>query len=84
MAMRPPVGMPKLSRRSRILLIIGGVVLLALLAWSSLVGAYVDWLWFGEVGYRGVFTKQLLTRLALGAAAAVFSCSICCSLLVGG
>jgi len=64
--------MPKLSRRSRILLIIGGVVLLALLAWSSLVGAYVDWLWFGEVGYRGVFTKQLLTRLALGAAAAVF------------
>lgn len=72
MAMRPPVGMPKLSRRSRILLIIGGIVLVALLIWSSLVGAYVDWLWFSEVGYRGVFTTQVLTRVALGAAAAVF------------
>ncbi|WP_258718632.1 UPF0182 family protein [Saccharopolyspora gloriosae] len=70
--MRPPVGMPKLSRRSRILLIIGVVVLAALIISSSLVGAYVDWLWFGEVGYRGVFTTQLLTRIGLGAAAAVF------------
>ncbi|SFS53096.1 hypothetical protein SAMN05660874_01561 [Saccharopolyspora flava] len=72
MAMRPPVGMPKLSRRSRILLILGGVVLLALILGSRLLGAYVDWLWFGEVGYRGVFTTQIVSRLGLGVVAAVF------------
>ncbi|MBE9376626.1 UPF0182 family protein [Saccharopolyspora sp. HNM0983] len=70
--MRPPVGMPKLSRRSRILLIIGGVVLLALLVGSRFLGVYVDWLWYGEVGMRQVLTTQLLTRIALGVAAAVF------------
>ncbi|MER5837448.1 UPF0182 family protein [Streptomyces sp. NPDC002130] len=26
---------------------------------------YTDWLWFGEVGFRGVFTKVLLTRFVL-------------------
>ncbi|WP_433871526.1 UPF0182 family protein [Saccharopolyspora sp. CA-218241] len=70
--MRPPVGMPKLSRRSRILLILGGIVLVALIAGSRLLGTYVSWLWFGEVGYRGVFTTQILTRLGLGAGAAIF------------
>ncbi|GAA4841881.1 UPF0182 family protein [Saccharopolyspora rosea] len=72
MAMRPPVGMPKLSRRSRILLILGGVVLVALIAGSRLLGTYVDWLWYGEVGYRQVFTTQLLTRIGLGVAATAF------------
>ncbi|RKT83236.1 hypothetical protein SAMN05421805_105282 [Saccharopolyspora antimicrobica] len=72
MAMRPPVGMPKLSRRSRILLILGGIVLVALIAGSRMLGTYVDWLWYGEVGYRGVFTTQLFSRAGLGVAAAVF------------
>ncbi|WP_277953873.1 UPF0182 family protein [Saccharopolyspora soli] len=70
--MRPPVGMPKLSRRSRILLILGGIVLVALIAGSRMLGTYVDWLWFGEVGYRQVFTVQLLSRTGLGVAAAIF------------
>nr|WP_188985358.1 UPF0182 family protein [Saccharopolyspora subtropica] len=70
--MRPPVGMPKLSRRSRVLLILGGIVLVALIAGSRLLGTYVDWLWYGEVGYRQVFTTQLLSRTGLGVAAAVF------------
>ncbi|GAB2732203.1 UPF0182 family protein [Salinifilum aidingensis] len=71
MAMRPPAGMPKLSRRARILLILGGVVLVALIAGSRLLGTYVNWLWFGEVGYRQVMTTQLLTRLGLGLSVAV-------------
>ncbi|MFC7343116.1 UPF0182 family protein [Saccharopolyspora griseoalba] len=69
--MRPPVGMPKLSRRSRILLILGGVVLIALIAGSRVLGAYVDWLWFGEVGYRQVFRTQVVSRLMLGVIALV-------------
>ncbi|MGP4019148.1 UPF0182 family protein [Saccharopolyspora sp. 5N708] len=70
--MRPPVGMPKLSRRSRILLILGGIVLVVLIAGSRMLGTYVDWLWFGEVGYRQVFNVQLLSRTGLGVAAAIF------------
>jgi uncharacterized membrane protein (UPF0182 family) len=64
-ATRPPVGLPKLSRRSRILLIIGAVVLVGLITGSRLLGTYVNWLWFGEVGFRGVYSTVLLTRLAL-------------------
>jgi uncharacterized protein len=71
-AMRPPVGMPKLSRRSRILLILGGAVLVALVAGSRLLGTYVDWLWYGEVGYRQVFGTMMLSRIVLWAAVAVF------------
>jgi uncharacterized membrane protein (UPF0182 family) len=64
-ATRPPVSLPKLSRRSRILLIIAGIVVLALLLGSRLLDTYVDWLWFGEVGARGVFTTVVLTRVVL-------------------
>ena len=30
-----------------------------------LIDTYVDWLWFGELGYRSVFTTQLVTRLVV-------------------
>ncbi|WP_328444589.1 UPF0182 family protein [Amycolatopsis sp. NBC_00438] len=65
MATRPPVSLPKLSRRSRILLIIAAVIVLALLLGARLLDTYVDWLWFGEVGARSVFTTQLVTRIVL-------------------
>jgi len=64
-ATRPPVSLPKLSRRSRILLIIAAVIVLALLLGARLLDTYVDWLWFGEVGARSVFTTQLVTRVVL-------------------
>ncbi|HXV92569.1 MAG TPA: UPF0182 family protein [Pseudonocardia sp.] len=69
--MRPPVGAPTLTRRTRILLIAAGVLVLLLLFGSRLISFYVDWLWFGEVGYRDVFTTVLFTRIVqflLGAA----------------
>lgn len=62
--MSPPTGAPALSRRTRLLLIVGGVVLVALLAGSRLLDFYVYWLWFGEVGYRGVLSTIVLTRVA--------------------
>src|ERR1700751_639387 len=61
--MRPTARMPKLTRRSRILIIIALGVILMLLAGPRLIDAYVDWLWFGELGYRSVFTTVLVTRL---------------------
>src|ERR1700743_498496 len=63
--MRPTARMPKLTRRSRILIMIpvGGIFLL--LAGPRLIDAYVDWLWFGELGYRSVFTTVLVTRIVV-------------------
>src|ERR1700760_1334664 len=63
--MRPAARMPKLTRRSRILITIALAVILLLLVGPRLIDGYVDWLWFGELGYRSVFTTVLLTRLVL-------------------
>jgi uncharacterized protein len=62
-AMRPPVGAPTLTRRTRILLVVAGILVLLLLGGSRLINFYVDWLWFGEVGYRGVFATVLFTQI---------------------
>jgi uncharacterized membrane protein (UPF0182 family) len=63
--MRPSLPVPSLSRRAKI--IIGVVVLLVLVlsVLGSLVRLYVDWLWYGEIGFRQVFTTGLGTRLFL-------------------
>ncbi|MEI7715781.1 MAG: UPF0182 family protein, partial [Mycobacterium sp.] len=75
MGMRPAARMPKLTRRSRSLLLASAGVIAVLLTGPRLIDAYVDWLWFGELGYRKVFTTVLFTRLLVFAAA---------GLLVGG
>jgi uncharacterized membrane protein (UPF0182 family) len=64
--------MPKLTRRSRILIAIALVVVVLLLIGPRLIDTYVDWLWFGELGYRSVFTTVLFTRLVVFLVAAVF------------
>jgi len=64
-AMRPPIGMPTMTKRSkRVLITLVALVVLAIL-WFQFVGVYVDWLWFGEVGYRQVWSTQVLSRLVL-------------------
>ena len=65
MGMRPAARMPKLTRRSRILIAVALAVVLLLLVGPRLIDTYVDWLWFGELGYRSVFTTQLVTRLVV-------------------
>lgn len=65
MSMRPGARMPKLTRRSRILIVVALVVVLLLLGGPRLIDTYVEWLWFGELGYRSVFTTKLLTRVVL-------------------
>ncbi len=70
--MRPAARMPKLTRRSRILIAIAlGIVVLFLIG-RPVIDTYVDWLWFGELGYRSVFTTVLFTRLIVFLVAAVF------------
>ena len=66
MATRPPIGLPKLPRRGKIVLSIAvGLIGLLLIIGARLLSAYVDWLWFGEVGFRKVFTTVLFTRIVL-------------------
>ena len=65
MGMRPAARMPKLSRRSRILIVIALIAVLLLLVGPRFIDAYVDWLWFGELGFRSVFTTVLVTRLVV-------------------
>src|SRR6202034_1044958 len=61
--MRPAARMPKLTRRSRTLIAIALTVIGLLLVGPRLIDAYVDWLWFGELGYRSVFTTVVMSRL---------------------
>ncbi len=63
MSIRPPARMPGLTRRSRILLGIAAAIVAVLLIGPRFIDTYVDWLWFGELGYRSVFTTVLFTRL---------------------
>jgi uncharacterized protein len=63
--MRPAARMPKLTRRSRILVAIALAVVVLLLVGPRFIDGYVDWLWFGELGYRSVFTTVLVTRLVV-------------------
>src|SRR4029079_3563586 len=63
--MRPAARMPKLTRRSRILIAVALAVVVLLLFGPKLIDAYVDWLWFGELGYRSVFTTKLVTRVVV-------------------
>lgn len=63
MGMRPAARMPKLNRRSRILVALAFAVIVLLLIGPRFIDTYVNWLWFGELGFRSVFTTVLMTRL---------------------
>ena len=66
MANRSPFGGLAVSRRGRVLIIVGVAVVVVLVIGSRLIDTYVDWLWFGEVGFRSVFATVLVTRLVQG------------------
>lgn len=57
------MGVPTLTRRTRILLAVAAVAVLLLLSGSRLIDVYIDWLWYGEVGFRNVFSTILFTRI---------------------
>ena len=71
MAMRPPVPVPTLSRRAK--LVIGAIAVLLVLftAIGTLTNVYVDYLWFAETKFTRVFWTELQTRVLLFAVAGV-------------
>ena len=64
MGTRSPDKLPSLSRRARRLMILGLALIVLMAVGPRLVDAYVNWLWFGEVGFRRVWITVLLTRIA--------------------
>jgi uncharacterized membrane protein (UPF0182 family) len=70
-AMRPPVPVPTLSRRAKLVLGAVAVLLVLFTAIGTLTNVYVDYLWFDEVNYTEVFWTELQTRALLFAVAGV-------------
>ena len=64
MGTRSPDKLPSLSRRARRLIFLGLGLIVLMTVGPRLVDVYVNWLWFGEVGFRRVWITVLLTRIA--------------------
>ncbi len=71
MAMRPPVPVPTLSRRAKLVLGAIAVLLVLFTAIGTLTNVYVDYLWFDETNYTEVFWTELQSRALLFAVAGV-------------
>ncbi|WP_102144970.1 UPF0182 family protein [Mycobacterium hubeiense] len=71
MGTRSPDTLPTLSRRARVLIVTAVGLLVLLLFGPPVLNTYVDWLWFGEVGFRRVWVTVLATRLVTFFAVAV-------------
>src|ERR671921_773964 len=63
--MRPPVPVPTLSRRAKLVLGAVAVLLVLFTAIGTLTNVYVDYLWFDETDYTEVFWTELQTRALL-------------------
>ncbi len=71
MGRRSPDKLPSLSRRARRLISVGVAFIVLMVVGPRLVDTYVNWLWFGEVGFRRVWMTVFLTRVATFAAVAL-------------
>jgi uncharacterized membrane protein (UPF0182 family) len=69
--MRPPVPVPTLSRRAKLVLGAVAVLLVLFTAIGTLTNVYVDYLWFDATNYTEVFWTELQTRVLLFAVAGV-------------
>ncbi|MDN5858467.1 MAG: UPF0182 family protein [Pseudonocardia sp.] len=54
---------------------VAGVLVLLMFVGNVLINNYIDWLWFGEIGFRGVYTTVLFTQ---------FVTALAGGLLIGG
>jgi uncharacterized membrane protein (UPF0182 family) len=70
-AMRPPVPVPTLSRRAKLVLGAIAVLLVVFTVIGTLTNVYVDYLWFDETKFTEVFWTELQTRALLFAVAGV-------------
>ncbi len=71
MAMRPPVPVPTLSRRAKVVIGAFAVLLVLFSVIGTLTNVYVDYLWFDETNFTEVFWTEVQTRALLFAVAGV-------------
>lgn len=64
---------PVILRRHKRALIGVGAVLVLLIILGRLAALYADYLWFDALGYRGVYTTELWTKVALAVGAFVLT-----------
>jgi uncharacterized protein len=69
--MRPVRPAKRRPSRRPLVAVLVVLVFVALSLVGRLLGLYVDWLWFGEIGLRPVFWTGIWSRLVLGLAAGV-------------
>lgn len=64
----PRPARPRVTRRTITIVAIVAAVVIALIVLLRVLGFYIDWLWFGEVGFRPVFWRSFWAQLVVGAA----------------
>src|SRR4051794_37407958 len=69
--MRPPVPVPTLSRRAKLVIGVVAVLLVLFTVIGTLTNVYVDYLWFDETKFTEVFWTEMQTRALLFAVAGV-------------
>src|SRR5918911_4072349 len=69
--MRPPVPVPTLSRRAKLVIGVVAVLLVLFTVIGTLTNVYVDYLWFDETKYTEVFWTEVQTRALLFAVAGI-------------
>src|SRR4051812_16161418 len=69
--MRPPVPVPTLSRRAKMILGAIAVILVLFTVIGTMTNVYVDYLWFDETKYTEVFWTELQTHALLFAVAGI-------------
>src|SRR3954449_1160567 len=67
--MRPPVPVPTLSRRAKLVIGVVAALLVLFTVVGTLTNVYVDYLWFDETNYTEVFWTEVQTRALLFAVA---------------
>jgi uncharacterized membrane protein (UPF0182 family) len=77
-SMRPMPSMI-LSRRAKIALSVVGIVIVLLIVLVKLSGIYINYLWFGELGQRQVYSTMLWTKVTL-----FFIFGVLMAVIIGG
>ena len=65
MSMRPNMPSVILSRRAKIALLVIGILIVLAILLVQFSGVYINYLWFGSVGHRNVYSTMFWTRVTL-------------------
>ncbi|MBP3088764.1 UPF0182 family protein [Corynebacterium sp. sy017] len=76
MSLKTSSAFPQRRRPPRLLTGIISIIGILAVALPLIVGLYTNWLWFGEVQFRGVFNKVILVRVSIFLAFSIIGAAI--------